>query len=129
MPRLPFVWEVISNSKKSKTMKKVDFSRLQVEYPIGVFTTYDARTEIGNLIYKEAATLEIDSLARKIHWAKEEQPLELTDEEMQYIKDYLKKLGVSYYFIAAIERQAAGTKIESKDNDEPKEESKHESSI
>ena len=112
-------------------MKKVDFSRLQVEYPIGVFTTYDARTEIGNLIYKEAATLEIDSLARKIHGAKEEQPLELTNEEMQYIKDYLKKLGVSYYFIAAIERQAAGepTKIESKDNDEPKEESKHESSI
>lgn len=112
-------------------MKKVDFSRLRVEWPIGVFTTYDGRKEIGNLIYKDASTLELDSLARKIHGAKEEQPLELTDEEMEHVTGVLKRLGVAYYFIAAIERQDAGepTKIESKDDDKPKEESEHENSI
>lgn len=94
-------------------MKKVDFSALRVEYPIGVFTLMDSRVDLGNLIYKNANTIELDNLSRKIHGAPTGKAIEFTDEEVNSTIAALEYAGLPYYFIAAIKRQADGVEVAS----------------
>ena len=93
-------------------MKRIDFSRLEVETSIGVFETADLRSTLGNLIFRSATTLELDTLARKVFSANEESSAEYSDDEYAAMIQAFKAAGVLYPVIRAIERQVESTPIE-----------------
>lgn len=85
-------------------MKRIDFSRLNVETSIGVFETADLRSALGNLVFRSAATLEEDTLARKIFGAPAGDPLELSDGEYTAMMQAFKGAGVLYPVLRAVEK-------------------------
>lgn len=93
-------------------MKRIDFSRLEVETSIGVFETADLRSTLGNLIFRSATTLELDTLARKVFSAQEGLSAEFSDDEYAAMMQAFKAAGVLYPVIHAIERQVESTPIE-----------------
>ena len=48
-------------------MKKIDFTKLNVETAIDQFDEMDLTKEMGNFLFTVAPNLEIDELARKIY--------------------------------------------------------------
>ena len=86
-------------------MKKIDFSQLEVETSIGVFEKVDVRSTLGNLIFRSATSLELDTLARKIFSAQEERSTEFSDDEYAAMMQAFKAAGVLYPVIRAIEKQ------------------------
>ncbi len=86
-------------------MKRIDFSQLEVETSIGVFEKADVRSTLGNLIFRSATSLELDTLARKIFSAQEGRAAEFSDDEYAAMMQAFKAAGVLYPVIRAIEEQ------------------------
>ena len=87
-------------------MKRIDFSRLEVETSIGVFETADLRSTLGNLVFRSATTLEQDTLARKIHGAPEGQAVEFADDEYASMMQAFRAAGVLFPVLRAVEKGA-----------------------
>ena len=66
-------------------MKRIDFSNVNIEMELGVFQPRDVRSEFGNIVFQHAATLEQDTLARKIFNAPAGQITELADNEFDIL--------------------------------------------
>jgi len=86
-------------------MKQIDFSKLEIEVEIGKFSHEDVRAALGNMLFRNATSLETDQLARKIFNAPQE-PVELEDSELRMILDSLHQSAGRYSFIKAIKENA-----------------------
>ena len=86
-------------------MKQIDFSKLKMEVAIGEYSDEDVRSALGNMLFRNATTLELDQLARKIFNAPQETII-LEESEFRMIIDTMKQNGGRYSFIQAIEQNA-----------------------
>ena len=86
-------------------MKQIDFSKLKMEVAIGEYSDEDVRSALGNMLFRNATTLELDHLARKIFNAPQE-PIHLEESEMRMIVETLRQSNGRYSFIRAIEENA-----------------------
>jgi len=84
-------------------MKKINFKKIKMEVEIDNFQGQDLSTQIGNLLFKQASTLTMDELSRKIFKSKGE--IEISDEDFSQMIDLLKDI-VVYRVITAIENSA-----------------------
>lgn len=83
-------------------MKQINFSKLEIEKSIGVFEYIDVRKDLGNIIFSNANTLELDQLSRKVFNAPCEE-IELNDAEYALFMQTLRSGCVRYNVIQAIE--------------------------
>ena len=86
-------------------MKRIDFSRLNVETSIGVFETVDLRSALGNAVFYKAPTLEQDALARKIFYSQEGGD-DFSEDEYTLMMQAFKAYGVYYAVIRSVEKQS-----------------------
>lgn len=70
-------------------MKQVNFKELSVEVGIDDFQQIDMRKEIGNSIHRQAVTVSMSDLARKIFHS--EGPIEIDDEDYKAMMSVLSK--------------------------------------
>ena len=82
-------------------MKRVDFSNLNMEVRIGEYRRLDSRKELGNVLFSNANTLELDQLARKIFNAPKGE-IEVSDQEYDLLIQTLQIGTVKYSVIEAI---------------------------
>ena len=86
-------------------MKQIDFSKLKMEVAIGEYSDEDVRSALGNMLFRNASSLELDQLARKIFNAPQE-PIQLEETELRMIAETLRQSNARYSFIQAIEQNA-----------------------
>lgn len=82
-------------------MKKIDFSNLKMEVRIGEYNHLDIRKELGNALFSNATSLEVDQLARKVFNA----PIgsiELDNQEYDLLLQTLGSTGLKFAAITAI---------------------------
>ena len=84
-------------------MKRIDFSNVNIEMELGVFQTRDTRSEFGNIVFQHAATLEQDTLARKIFNAPSGKITELADNEFDILTAAMRASGYRYSVIRDLE--------------------------
>ena len=84
-------------------MKRIDFSNVNIEMELGVFQTRDTRSEFGNIVFQHAATLEQDTLARKIFNAPTGELTELADGEFDMLTAAMRASGYRYSVIRDLE--------------------------
>lgn len=84
-------------------MKRIDFSNVNIEMELGVFQTRDTRSEFGNIVFQHAATLEQDTLARKIFNAPTGEITELADSEFDMLTAAMRASGYRYSVIRDLE--------------------------
>lgn len=92
-------------------MKRVNFKELSVEIEIDVYETMDFRKEIGNAIHRQAVTIPMDELARKIYHSNE--PVDIEDEEYGLMISVLSK-SFSLMLYQAVERCTIEVKKDNK---------------
>lgn len=92
-------------------MKQVNFKELSVEIEIDQYQTLDFRKEVGNAIHRQAVTIPVDELARKIYHS--DGPIEIDDEDYEMMKAIISK-SFALIILQAIERST----IELKDKEE-----------
>lgn len=92
-------------------MKQVNFKKLSVEIEIDQYQTLDFRKEVGNAIHRQAVTIPVDELARKIYHS--DGPIEIDDEDYEMMKAIISK-SFALIILQAIERST----IELKDKEE-----------
>ena len=84
-------------------MKRIDFSNVNIEMELGVFQPRDVRSEFGNIVFQHAATLEQDTLARKVFNAPTGEPIELADSEFDMLTAAMRASGYRYSVIRDLE--------------------------
>lgn len=84
-------------------MKRIDFSNVNIEMELGVFQTRDTRSEFGNIVFQHAATLEQDTLARKIFNSPAGGLTELSDDEFDMLTSAMRASGYRYSVIRDLE--------------------------
>lgn len=84
-------------------MKRIDFSNVNIEMELGVFQTRDTRSEFGNIVFQHAATLEQDTLARKIFNSPAGGLMELSDGEFDMLTSAMRASGYRYSVIRDLE--------------------------
>ena len=70
-------------------MKQVNFKELSVEIEIDKFQNIDLRKEIGNAIHRQAVTVPMSELARKIYYS--EGDVSMTDEDYSMMISVVSK--------------------------------------
>lgn len=91
-------------------MKRVNFKELSVEVEIDVYETMDLRKEIGNTMHRQAVTIPMDELARKIYHS--DSPVDIENEEYGLMMSIISK-SFALIVLQAIERDT----IELKDKE------------
>lgn len=71
-------------------MKRINFKKLKTEVSIGVFQEIDMTKEIGNLLFKNANSIEMDALARRIYSSEGE--IEIDGDEFEQMKRALSPI-------------------------------------
>lgn len=66
-------------------MKKIDFSKVPVEYRIGEPEATDVRRTLGNTINQNTSDIALADLARKIYYS--EEPVEIPGEYVGIVAD------------------------------------------
>lgn len=70
-------------------MKQVNFKELNVEFEIDKFQQMDMRKDIGNSIHRQAVTIPMSDLARKIYHS--EEPVEMDEENYNMMISVLER--------------------------------------
>ena len=83
-------------------MKRIDFSSLEMEIRIGEYNHLDLRKELGNVLFANATTLEVDQLARKVFNAPEGE-IEVNSQEYDLLIQSLQTGAVKFSVIKAIQ--------------------------
>ena len=81
-------------------MKKVNFKNLEVEVEISKFETMDLRKQLGNAIHREAMTVPMSELAKRIYYS--EDYIEIDEEDYNSMVEILSRL-FKRFVIEAIE--------------------------
>lgn len=87
-------------------MKQVNFKELNVEIGIDEFEKMDMRKEIGNAIHRQAITVPMADLARKIYHS--EESVMISDEDYGIMLSIVSK-SFALIISKAIERSTAET--------------------
>ena len=93
---------IYNNIINLKYMKQIDFSKLDLEVKIGVFQNVDTRKDLGNMLFNNANSLELDALSRRIFDAPNK-AIELNDAEYGMMMQSLRSSGARYSVIKALE--------------------------
>lgn len=83
-------------------MGKINFKSLNVETQIDKFEEKDVTKMLGNLIHSQAQTVTADELAHSIYHSEKE--IEISREDYQEMMTILKRSGVIYCYLNAIEK-------------------------
>jgi len=86
--------------------KKINFSNVRWEATIGEFSIMDARKDVGNMLFINAPTLELDELARKIYNSTNEGII-LTEEEFSLMMNTLLQGKAARYSLIKALRETA----------------------
>lgn len=82
-------------------MKQVNFKELNVEVEIDQYQALDFRKEVGNAIHRQAVTIPMDELARKIYHS--DGPVEIENEDYEMMKAIVSK-SFALIILQAVER-------------------------
>lgn len=82
-------------------MKQVNFKELSVEVEIDVYEEMDLRKDIGNAIHRQAVTIPMDELARRIYHS--DSPVDIGDEEYGLMLSIVSK-SFALIVLQAVER-------------------------
>jgi hypothetical protein len=91
-------------------MKLINFKEMNVEVEIGNFHIQDVRKGIGNLLFQQARTIEIDELARKIYAS--ERDVEIPDDLFSEMMTVMEGSQLLYRVKKAIIDNAVNVKQE-----------------
>ena len=89
-------------------MKKIDFTKLNVETQIDFFEEMNIAKELGNVLHANTSDLGMDELARAIYRSDTE--VEMDDALYSEMMDILKSVGLSIAYLTAI-KNAVSDKI------------------
>lgn len=84
-------------------MKKIDFSKVNVEHRIGEHSELDLRKTVANAIYQNTADIGLSDFARKIYYA--EEPVEMPGN---YAEKIVSIIGQSSTIMAAAKTAVIG---------------------
>lgn len=81
-------------------MKKIDFTKLQIEVQIGEYKEQDVAKLMANAMFPKIANMDEDTLVRKIYHAEGE--LDFSDEELAILESLMQRSGIIYAVQRAI---------------------------